>query len=152
MVVLQVPLPDAATAGLKAPCNPVCMCVCLPQVSFDFFICGSVFMDVAATSVLCNATGGQVRQFAGFRRSEVGPTDPEVSPEEVNMMITEATESLCSNVRIRLCNATHAARCWPLPLRSVTLRPIACLCPCPGLVVPVVAVLGAISAEHRHRC
>lgn len=67
------------------------------QISFDMFLCGSVFLDAATTTVLANCTGGQVRQFSGFRRRETSPTDPEISQAEISMMVTEATESLCSH-------------------------------------------------------
>ena len=70
------------------------------QVSFDYFLCGTQFMDVATTSVLPNTTGGQVRHFTGFRRREQLPTDVDLSTAEIDMMVTEATESLCSHVRI----------------------------------------------------
>ena len=82
------------------------------QVSFDLFLCGSMFLDVATTSVLANVTGGQVRHFPGFRRKEVTAQDLDISGAEIDMMVTEATESLCSHVRSVDCLCVHMPSVW----------------------------------------
>ena len=81
---------ERLTVGIANGC-------CKRSVTDETMRC--VAQGCGATSVLPNVTGGQVRQFSGFRRREILPHDLDLSTAEIDMMVTEATESLCSHVR-----------------------------------------------------
>jgi hypothetical protein len=67
----------------------------LLQISFDLFVCGTVFTDLATVSALANITGGQVLHFPGFQKK---PSHDAPHAAEDDMLRSEAMDSLCSNV------------------------------------------------------